>query len=348
MKTRILYFHNGLSSFVKKDISILEQEFELKIHYFDQSKKSRLATSFLFQLIFLFFNIWTSKTTVVQFAGYHSFLPVLFGKIFNKKVSIVLGGNDTVSFPSIQYGCFYNKNMRFFTSFSIKYCTLLLPVSESLVLYDYTYDKSDYNQQGYLFHMKGTKTPPFKVIYNGYSSEEWPFVNEKEKNTFITVAADLSTRFGPKLKGIDLIIEVAPSFPNCQFFIVGGDQLKGSIPSNVIAIGNVPHQELKEIVGNKQFYLQLSMSEGFPNALCEAMLTGCIPIVSNTGAMPMIVDNSGFVLNQKNNQKLIELIQTALKSPLEELSVKARKRITENFSIDKRQTELLASVRSTI
>ena len=42
------------------------------------------------------------------------------------------------------------------------------------------------------------------------------------------------------------------------------------------------------------------MSEGFPNALCEAMLSGCIPIVSNVGAMPKIVKETGYLLLKKD------------------------------------------------
>ena len=276
-KPNLNYFHVGLSSFVKKDIEILSKEFSLNIHFFDQSSKSRLPLSFLKQFFFLLAKLFKSKATVVQFGGYHSFLPVLFKVIFRKKVIIVLGGTDCVGFPSIQYGCFYNTYLKHFTRFSLKNASLLLPVSEALVHSKYTYNSNDFPFQGYKHFIPKIKTKHL-TIPNGYNATLWKNKIPKTKNTFITIGADLGTRFGAKLKGIDLIIEVAELIPECAFYIIGGDKIKIELPENVHPIGNMPHNELPGFIADKQFYLQLSMSEGFPNALCEAMLSGCVPV----------------------------------------------------------------------
>ena len=87
------------------------------------------------------------------------------------------------------------------------------------------------------------------------------------------------------------------------------------------------------------------MSEGFPNALCEAMLCGCIPIVSAVGAMPMIVGDTGFVLRQKEVTQLKKLIDSVLHlENTEALILKCRQRIIENFPIEKRRQELISAV----
>ena len=58
-----------------------------------------------------------------------------------------------------------------------------------------------------------------------------------------------------------------------------------------------------------------SLTEGLPNTLCEAMLCGCIPIVSNVGVMPDLVNGFGYVLKTKNVQTLTHIIsQAELKS----------------------------------
>jgi glycosyltransferase involved in cell wall biosynthesis len=105
------------------------------------------------------------------------------------------------------------------------------------------------------------------------------------------------------------------------------------------------HQELPSFIANKRFYLQLSMSEGFPNALCEAMLSGCIPIVSNVGAMPFIVGETGYVLNKKDPDLLVQHINHALESNLPELSLKARNRISDAFPLRNRADQLIKSIK---
>jgi glycosyltransferase involved in cell wall biosynthesis len=340
MRKKVVYIHPGFSSFVQKDISLLETEFDLKIHFFSLKSKKELPLSFLKESFFLLKNLFSTKIWVIQFAGYQSFIPVLFGKLFFKKTVIVLGGTDCVGFPSIQYGCFYNKQLKPFTSFSLKHAKLLLPVDQTLVEYDYTYQDRDYPKQGFQYHVPGIKTP-YKVIYNGFDSEKW-LPLKKEEKSFVTVAADLNTRFGVQLKGIDLIISAAKDLPFCSFYIVGGKELNFEIPSNVFLIDRIPNNQLTDFIGSKQFYLQLSMSEGFPNALAEAMLCGCIPIVSNVGAMPMIIEDAGYVLLKKDKNMLISLIQLAIKDENKDLkSTKAREIVSSKYNIEKRKSELI-------
>lgn len=342
-KPNLNYFHVGLSSFVKKDIEILSAEFNLNIQYFNQSSKARLPISFLKQFFFLTATLFSAKSNVIQFGGYHSFLPVLFKVIFKKKAIIVLGGTDCVGFPSIQYGCFYNKYLKYFTKFSLKNASLLLPVSDALVHSKYTYNSDDFEFQGYKQFIKKISTNHI-TIPNGYNAALWKNNVKKTKNSFLTIGADLGSRFGVKLKGIDLIIEVAPLLPNCTFYVVGGDKIGQKLPENVIPIGNLPHAELPQFVADKQFYLQLSMSEGFPNALCEAMLSGCVPIVSQVGAMPQIIGEQGYILQKKNAFQLKDIIENALNEYSEEKSSNAVKQIEVNFTLENRKKILNSTI----
>ena len=346
-KKQLIYIHVGLSSFVKKDIEILSNNFELDIFYFDLMSKRKLPLVFLKQLLFILRKIGSSNGMITQFGGYQSYIPSVLGKILGKKNIIIMGGTDAVSFPSIQYGCFYKKYLKYFTRKSLEYSSLLLPVSKNLIECDYTYQKDDYKKQGYKVHAPKVNSPS-KVIYNGYKVNKWEFSPDKVENSFLTISADLGSRFGPKLKGIDLIISVAPKFPKCIFYIVGGDKLNEELPENVIPIRNMLHDELPKFISNKQFYLQLSMSEGFPNALCEAMLCGSIPIVSNVGAMSEIVGDDGFILQEKNDLYLEKLIKLALQANKKTLAIAARKRIVENFTLSRRQNDLNSTISSHI
>jgi glycosyltransferase involved in cell wall biosynthesis len=341
---KVLYFHIGLSSFVEKDIAILSEHFDLRVKFIDLSKKHYVLKGLLIQFFYLLRHGWTAHVFVSQFGGYHSLLPGIFARCFRKKSVIVLGGTDTVSFPSIRYGAFYLPVMRFFTKWSYKCAHLLLPVSENLIHCVYDYQEKDGKFQGVKHFCPKLKTP-FRVIYNGYDSSHWYISDEKELKSFVTIGANLNSRFGFKLKGIDLLIEIAPKFPECTFYIIGGAQLN-DLPSNVKGLSNLPHEQLPSFLARKEYYLQLSLSEGFPNALCEAMLSGCIPIVSNVGAMPEIVNDERLILNKKNADLLSTLIEGAIENRGYHKPSYWRERITSNYPLERRSRELTEAINS--
>ncbi len=344
MRNKVLYIHPGLSTFVVKDIAILKEEFDVRVHFFDISKKSKLPISFLKLFIELLFRHPKKANVIVQFAGYQSFLPTLFGKIFPFKTFIVLGGSDCASFPSINYGSFNNKILKHFVAFSIKHASHLLPVADSLVHYRYTYQPADFDYQGYLAFLPTVQTP-FTTIYNGYDSSKWS-PKEKIKRTFVTIGANLGNTYAKKLKGIDLILEIAPHFPHFTFNIIGGKSLNSTVPENVCLLPTMSPEEVADYISTQEFYLQLSLSEGFPNALCEAMLSGCVPIVSNVGAMPFIVGNIGYVLTEKDNQQLIEIITKAIDENQVTNAQFARERIIKLFPLSLRTEKLIAILKN--
>ncbi len=346
MKKRLIYFYPIEAPFVDKDIASLSHSFEVtKIKFNYKEKKTKLGI-LLAQLLFLVKNINKTDAIIVKFASIHSFLPGLFCKSFGKKFIIITGGTDCVSFPSINYGNFTLPLLKHIAKASFRFADLIIPVHESLILSEYTYNNDDYKQQGLKVHFPTLKTP-FIVAYNGYNSEKWYRNSKKIKATFITVASYSTNERRRKLKGIDLLIAVAKEFPNCTFIIIGTEEKSfPPITPNIILLPWVDNKDLITHYSQAEFYLQLSMSEGFPNSLCEAMLCECVPIVSHVASMPFIVSDSGFVLERKDLEMLKELIDKALESDTEQLGKKARLRIADNFTEEKRAKDLIAAVES--
>ncbi len=343
----VLVFYNHLSSFIKKDLEILSSEFNVHQHDFLPETKLQTPISFASQFFFLLNRIGDANLIVVQFAGYHSFLPALLGWIFRVPCLIIAGGTDAHYFPKIGYGNWQKPVLNWFTEISFELCSHIAPKHKTLMQCDYSYDKLEPNQQGIYARLPKLKTP-FTEITNGYDTTKWHCTKEKKKNTFITVSGAWEYHFQQQLKGIDLILEAAPSFPDCEFIILGVDneeRIQTKLP-NVKILTAVKNEELINIFSECEFYLQLSMAEGFPNSLCEAMLCECIPIGSNVFSIPEIIGGSGFVLKNRNADELVQLIQQAVGSDKDYLRKQARLRIAENYTLEKRKEKLLALCRS--
>ena len=336
----IIYTYPIATAFTDRDIEMLRPYQPIKALPFTNDP-IKLPFYFILQFFQLLLFLPRTSKYLCFFAGYHSVLPVVFGKLFGIKVFIQSGGTDAMNMPEINYGNFRKKWLRKATVFSFKNCSMILPVAEALVQCDYTYDPRIDRSQGLKNLIPDLKTP-LRVVHNGFNSDFW--VDEekpKQSFSFITVAVGITQANRAAVKGIDLILDMASRFPNYAFTLVGDPYFRSELP-NVKVMGKLTPALLKEEFNRHQFYLQLSTSEGFPNALAEAMLCGCIPIGSAVGAIPEIIGDTGFLLQQKDPEQLQELFLQLLKEDLSHLRIAARQRIQQHFSYEKRQRTLLA------
>ncbi len=347
---KILFFHTGDSPFASKDTSIFNSIDSTSVFCFSSSSKSMIPFVFIKQFWFLFIRLFSAKIYIAQFAGYHSFLPGIFAKLTGRPLLIISGGTDCVSFPAIRYGNFYKSGLGLFTKWSYQMATHLAPKHYSLYDYDYRYDSSIPLKQGIKNFVKGINKP-VTIVTNGYDDTKFYRSSEKIKNSFITVSGGFEYPFQVALKGIDLILQAAERFPECSFTIVGVPEWKklDIRSNNVTLLPPQKNSDLPALYSKHQFYLQLSMAEGFPNALCEAMLCESVPIVSNVFSMPEIISNSGFVLEHRKMDELIPLLNNAINdSGLKDKSILARKLISENYPLSLRTDKLKKLVLSLI
>ena len=336
----LLYIIHIKSTFVLKDKRLLEENFVVREFYFNQSTPLSFFYSFIRQMLFLLRYQRKNKVIVSQFAGYHTLLPAITAKISNIPFIIIAAGTESYSFPSINYGNFRKPLLGWFTKISFRLSSLILPVHSSLIYSKQEYYNRDYPYQGIKYFVQGLKTP-YKYIPYGYDVNKWKKNNkEKVPKTFATIAGGCEKRAVFLRKGIDLIFEVAPYFPDCMFMVIGGklDTTDKEIPQNVLIFPFLSQDELIDILSSSAFYLQLSIAEGFPNALCEAMLCECIPVGSDVAGIPEIIGETGYIVQKRE----INNVRAALKSAIEEFDVSkgqiARTRITTLFTEERRTT----------
>lgn len=321
------------------DIKGLSEIYDVRYQDFNWSRKGLVPVYFFRQLWFLILNFRKAKVYVASFAGYQTFLPALFSKVFGKKLFIVLNGSESVGIKELNYGSHLKPVLTWFCKFSFSNATELWPVSESLIAGRNHFLE---NKLEYGIKVSFPKlSPKYTVIPNGFFFEKWPErVAQNNPLSFITV---ISSYAQARLKGVDLILELANHYPDVRFTIVGDVNSEFQLPENMTFVGRVTQTELVQLFNEHRYYLQFSAFEGFGCSLCEAMLSGCIPIGSNVNAIPTIIANSGAVIEHKRLEDAVEAIEhleMLSDNEKKSKSLMARKSIMERYSIDSRLNQI--------
>lgn len=342
-RKKIFYTFVQQRSFIDTDIRYLSAHHDLTVFLFTSTPKWMIPFSIIRQLLHLLFLGWRYDYILCFFAGYHSVLPAWFAKLTGKKCIIFLAGTDAFNYPSFNYGNFTRKGYGIATCWSAHAASLLAPVSSNLVLKSSPYYTVDSIVQGIYHWCKDLETPhkviPFEYNPALFKRREVP----RMENSFITVA------FGIKgtsfiRKGVDKMVMLAEHFPQYRFTIVGctPSEFPISVPANVQLVPPIPHKQVPDYLSSHQFYLQLSIAEGFPSAVCEAMLCECIPIGSEVAAIPEIISTHGFLVPERKDEVIIETIQKAIAYVDKEgMGKSAREYIASNFGPGRRINALM-------
>jgi glycosyltransferase involved in cell wall biosynthesis len=336
----IVYSFPVRTAFIERDLEMIRPHAAIKDLEFTQSP-IKLPFYLAGQFFQLLWYLPRTSQYLCFFGGYHCLLPVVFGTIFGKKCTIQAGGTDCINMPEIGYGNFRKKSLAWATRFSFENCSLILPVAEALVSQHYNFDPRISPKQGLLQLIPDLKTP-IQVIPNGFDVEFWKDLGlDRGKHSFISVATSTSTPARARVKGYDLIAQLAAGNPEWKFTLVGDSNYNPQSP-NIQVLGKETPASLVQLYNTHEFYLQLSSSEGFPNALGEAMACGCIPIGSAVGAIPEIIGDTGLLLKRKALGTLQQLIQDWMDGKTKLTSPRAR--IELYFTYEHRRKLLLRAL----
>jgi glycosyltransferase involved in cell wall biosynthesis len=340
------------AKFISNDIEILNSEFKVDVYVSKTSKNLSIIFTLINQFFYTIFRIQRYELIYIWFADYHSFIPVLLSKIFNKKSVIAVGGYEATKIPEINCGTFdestIKKRLRSFcVKFSFRNCSLILPVDESLVKNENKYVYSDHPgnmilKDGILNFMPDLKTP-IHVLHTGFDPEYFKKNENISKEKII-----LSVGYSPnenefRRKGFDMLIEAASLLPGINFVIIGVNESqknKYKDLANVHMYNSVSMDELRKYYSEAKVFAQLSLFEGLPSSLCEAMLYECIPVGSNVNGIPNVINGTGFIVQKKNKREIAEKLKSALEID-NDFGYKARQRVIQNFSLEKRKEKLL-------
>ena len=318
---KICFIGDLSSSFIKRDYEILKKHFDV-----DVMEPPKKKTGWLKYVFNVAKKVKQSNLTFCWFAGWHSAFAVLFSRLFWKKSIVVAGGYDCACVPEIDYGAFTNFKERIPAKFVLKNADLAVSISKS-------------NQRELLDKVKPKKNV---LIYNGIPLEKFVFGDYDKEEIAITIGAIKWPNL--KRKGIEIFVKAAQYLPDVPFIVIGKfidnsvNYLKQIASSNAKFVDFVSDEELLKWYQRAKVYVQASAHEGFGIAAAEAMLCGCIPVVTDRFALPEVVGNTGFYVPYGDEKATAEAVKKALNS---NKGKEARERIKHMFPIEKREIELI-------
>ena len=346
-KKRLFHFYPARSSFIAKDERLLESDFLIIPFDFHTAQKWLTPWMWVKQLVFLLWHVRKGDQMFCQFAGFHSLLPAMYSQLFGIPCLISVGGNDAHFFPALGYGNYTRPILKWFTIQSLLRCTRILPKHRSLIYSDYTYDTKHPSPQGLKARIPQLPVEKCTIIENGYSGERWYCGEGKKTIRFITICTGMQHAFQREMKGLNLLAKTADLMPDVSIHIVGVPEgyRWDEKPGNIKLLPPTSAEALRELLSASAFYLQLSLAEGFPNALCEAMLCECVPIGSAVFSIPEIIGDTGYLLNRPNAEELAELMQKAMTEYKPEKGINARNSIMKHYPETKRKAKLLDALK---
>ena len=158
-----------------------------------------------------------------------------------------------------------------------------------------------------------------------------------------------------EIKGMDLVIpafaKVHTSHPDMKLLIVGDGSLRPlmerqvkdcELPDHSVSfVGRQTQDTLQDYYDMIDILLMPSRSEGFGLTAIEGMARGCVPVVSDVGGLPEVVENGvcGFIYNHNSVEALAHSIIMAVSTDLNYRSAAAIQ-TASHFSRKKYQSQI--------
>lgn len=317
---KILFVHNGLESFILIDRNLLSESFVVSDCYIPKMRDLNLMR--------LWKSVSENDCVFCWFASWHSFFPILFARLLKKKSVLVIGGYDLAKISEISYGHQRSGLKKWVSRWTMRLASALMT-------------NSNYSQIEAVKNA-GLSAHAIKVIYHGIPNT-FDAVSRLKENIALTVGnIDRSNLFR---KGLEPFVRTAAYLPEMRFVLIGAwkddsiDYLRSIAPSNVVFTGRVSDEELLEYYRKASVYVQASLHEGFGMSVAEAMLAGCIPVVTKAGALPEVVGDEGIYVDSAEAISIARAIEITNKSSNEQRD-QARQRILNLFTLEKRRQSL--------
>jgi glycosyltransferase involved in cell wall biosynthesis len=321
--SRILYVHSRKASFVAMDRAILAERHEIE----DLYQPGRLPNP-----LRVIGGVLRADLVFGWFASWHTFFPITLAWLLRKPSVMIVGGFDTANMPDIGYGYQQGGLRRWASRWIMRRATRLITHSH--------YSLSEIE--------RNTPIPPERVtvLHLGVPDPFGETPGDRERVALTVGAIDRTTLVQ---KGQLPFVEAARELPDVRFVFAGKwlddavERLRAVAPDNVELTGWLSDADLHDRFRAAAVYVQASRHEGFGLAVAEAMLAGCVPVVTDVTAMPEVVGDTGVLISSQDPAAVADGVRRALDLGPEG-GRRARERILREFPTERRRDGLLRVV----
>jgi glycosyltransferase involved in cell wall biosynthesis len=264
----------------------------------------------------------------------YSAAMVAAARLAGRRSIIILGGVDVADEPELGYGLWRSPLKSRLLRWALSHASAVYVVADRL--------REDLRAR------TGWSCEAVATMPTGYDPTAWRPRYPKETRVLSVAGCDTVERF--RVKGVDLLIEAARLAPELSFTLIGvAPALPASlgidIPSNLTLLPALDRAALAEHYAGALLFCLPSRREGLPNALCEAMLSGCIPVASDVGDVRSALDGSGYLVVSGSAEELAAALRLAA-GAAEIDGLRSRRSIAMRFSRDDREKNLIEAVRT--
>lgn len=329
---KILFVHNHLASFTRIDYEILSEQHDVRELYVRHKNSFQMIHSTALAIRGV---VWCDLV-FAWFGTFHALLPFVLAKLLGKPCVVIASGYDVANEPAIDYGNMRPGLRRLVGRWVFRLADWVLAVSQFTA--------------GEAIANAGVAREKLQVIPHGIPTVEIDTNVEAMTRQPIVLTVGAIDQINLKRKGLLDFARVAASFPEYIFFIIGAHQDLNAVqklheiaPINLIMPGKMPYNDLRRFMLTVSVYVQLSYYESFCMALAEAMAAGCIPVVTDRGALPEVAGKTGYITKYGDLQATSSAVKTAM-SLGTEVRKTAQQRIYRMYSLESRKQALLAAI----
>ena len=276
----------------------------------------------------------TLRSDVVYafFASEHALVPAIVARALRRRFVLVPAGYDYANVPERNYGLAARRK-GWMPRLIGRLATVALPISRQ-TMWEF-------------LALVPSAAPRTYLAYLAVDPRQFADPGVRREPDLIVTVAHVDEESWSR-KGIDRFVDAARTDPARRYCLIGrvAESMQAVLaekaPPNLECAGRLSDDELREMLWRASVYVQLSWHETFGVAMAEAMLCGCVPVITDSPALREVAAKWAVMVGDGESDNAA--IERGLTQAATVDRAAMRDDIAQRFSVDARTTTLAAAL----